>query len=142
MLSSINFAAGEEVEVPVYHENLDLENIIMPIRTKKLIAMLKEVNYNREEIQFLKQGFSQGFNIEYEGPKNRQSTAPNLHLHVGSKVQLWNKLMKEVKCQRVAGPFEDIPFDNFIQSPIGLVPKAGGDGNQTRLIFHLSYEFK
>ena len=38
-----------------------------------------------------------------------------------------------------AGPFNDIPFDNYVQSPIGLVPKAGG---KTRLIFHLSYDFK
>ena len=54
---------------------------------------------------------------------------------------LWNKVMKEVKLGRYAGPFkeENIPFLNFIQSPIGLVPKAGG---QTRLIFHLSYDFK
>ena len=33
---------------------------------------------------------------------------------------------------------EDIPFKYFIQSPIGLVPKSNG---QTRLIFHLSYNF-
>ena len=36
------------------------------------------------------------------------------------------------------GPFETIPFDNHIQSPVGLVPKAGG---KTRLIFHLSFNF-
>ena len=30
-----------------------------------------------------------------------------------------------------------IPFDNYIQSPIGLVPKD--EGKDTRLIFHLSY---
>ena len=48
--------------------------------------------------------------------------------------------MKEVNLKRVAGPFRQIPFNNYIQSPIGLVPKAGGD--QTRLIFHLSYNFK
>ena len=47
--------------------------------------------------------------------------------------------MKEVKLKRVAGPFDEIPFQNYMQSPIGLVPKAGGD--QTRLIFHLSYDF-
>ena len=48
--------------------------------------------------------------------------------------------MKEVKLGRVAGPFDENPFHNqcYIQSPIGLVPKAG---NQTRLIFHLSYNF-
>ena len=39
---------------------------------------------------------------------------------------LWNKVMKEVEAKRFAGPFEKIPFDNFIQSPIGLVPKDGG----------------
>ena len=30
------------------------------------------------------------------------------------------------------------PFKNFMQSPVGLVPKANG---KTRLIFHLSYNF-
>ena len=37
------------------------------------------------------------------------------------------------------GPFETIPYRYYMQSPIGLVPKAGG---KTRLIFHLSYHFK
>ena len=46
--------------------------------------------------------------------------------------------MKEVKALTVADPFDQIPFDSFMQSPIGLVPKAG---NQTRLIFHLLYDF-
>ena len=48
--------------------------------------------------------------------------------------------MKEVKLGQVAGPFKEIPFENFIQSPIGLIPQSGSD--QTRLIFHLSYDFK
>ena len=38
---------------------------------------------------------------------------------------------------RYAGPFENPPFEFFIQSPIGLVPKD--KGKKTRLIFHLSY---
>ena len=46
--------------------------------------------------------------------------------------------MKEVKVGKYAGPLEDIPYKNFIQSPIGLVPKAG---NKTQLIFPLAYEF-
>ena len=32
-----------------------------------------------------------------------------------------------------------VPYRYYIQSPLGLVPKAGG---QTRLIFHLSYDFR
>ena len=45
--------------------------------------------------------------------------------------------MTEVEAKRYAGPFEHIPFEYFIQSPIGLVPKD--KGRKTRLIFHLSY---
>ena len=46
--------------------------------------------------------------------------------------------MSEVQAKRYAGPFVSVPFeDDFIQSPIGLVPKDGG--TKTRLIFHLSY---
>ena len=41
--------------------------------------------------------------------------------------------MKEVELKRVAGPFTDIPFDNFIQSPIGLVPKQSAPTLQTQV---------
>ena len=47
--------------------------------------------------------------------------------------------MREVELKRYAGPFDTIPFRRYIQSPIGLVPKAGG---KMRLIFHLSFKFK
>ena len=46
--------------------------------------------------------------------------------------------MKEVQAKRVAGPFEKVPFEYYIQSPIGLVQKD--NGTKTRLIFHLSYQ--
>ena len=81
-------------------------------------------------------GFHYGFDLGYRGPKNVKQTANNLKITVGSATELWNKVMKEVKLGRYAGPFDEIPFDNYIQSPIGLVPK---DGGKTRLIFHLSY---
>ena len=44
--------------------------------------------------------------------------------------------MKEVSLGRYAGPYQSPPYNDFIQSPIGLVPKGQND---TRLIFHLSY---
>ena len=58
-----------------------------------------------------------------------KQNAPNLKFQgVGNKVILWNKIMKEVKLKRFTGPFERIPFENYIQSPIGLVPKDGCEG--------------
>ena len=117
-----------------------MEDIVTPVNVSHLVQLLMEARYPQDEITFLKHGFESGFDIGYDGPKIRQSESENIPFTVGNQVELWNKLMKEVKLGRVAGPFDHIPFDNYIQSPIGLVPKSGSD--QTRLIFHLSYDFK
>ena len=115
------------------YQKHDLENIETAVKPDVLEQLLVETNYDKRETQFVIQGFRKGFDLEYAGPQIRQSTSRNMPFTVGNKIVLWNKLMKEVKCCRVAGPFKKVPFDNFIQSPIGLVPKAGG---KTRLIFH------
>ena len=125
---------------PEFYENYNLQDIITPINCEALTKLLVESNYDKTEIQFLHDGFTNGFDIGYEGPQIRQSEANNLPFTIGNHIILWNKLMKEVKLNRVAGPFTSVPFENYIQSPIGLVPKDGGQ--QTRLIFHLSYNFE
>ena len=84
--------------------------------------------------EFLINGFENGFSLGYVGPDDIKQTAPNLKFRgVGYKTILWNKVIKEVKLKRYAGPFEEILFkDAYIQSPIGLVPKD--NGKDTRLI--------
>ena len=110
------------------------------MKVELLTQMLQQSNYDPVKIEFLQQGFANGFDIGYQGPKIRQSNAKNIPLKVGNETELWNKIIKEVKLGRVAGPFDNPPFENYIQSPIGLVPKSGNLG-KTRLIFHLSFEF-
>ena len=128
------------METPDYYYNGDLENVITPVHADRLVKLLEETDYDPGEVSFLKEGFTNGFSIEYHSPTNRQSQSDNIPLSIGSHTELWNKLMKEVKQGRTAGPFDEIPFEHYIQSPIGLVPKSGSDG--TRLIFYLSYDFK
>ena len=119
-------------------DNLDLDNIITPVNIEAFKELLELSNYDKKETEFLVDGFQNGFSIGYDGPEDVQIKSPNLKFReVGSETELWNKVMKEVKEKRYAGPFEEIPFEHFIQSPIGLVPKDGG--KDTRLIFHLSY---
>ena len=79
-----------------------------------------------------------GFDIGYQGPSERKSPSDNIPLTIGTKEDLWEKIMKEVKAKRVAGRYDEIPYENYIQFPVGLVPKAGG---KTRMIFHLSFDF-
>ena len=45
--------------------------------------------------------------------------------------------MKEVELGSYARPFDEPPFEYYVESPIGLVPKD--KGQKTRLIFYLSY---
>ena len=107
------------------------------MNAQNLQKLLHQTNYDQEETKFLVKGFQEGFDLGYRGPKEIKQTSQNLKFTIGDKIELWNKVMKEVKEKRYAGPFEDIPFENYIQSPIGLVPKDGG--KKTRLIFHLSH---
>ena len=130
-----SFSANSEV---LEYHNYDCKNLVTPIKVHILHRYLKQSDYDKTKTQALIHGFTKGFDLGYRKNSPVKLTAPNLKITVGSKTELWNKVMLEVKEGRYAGPFDEIPFkNNFIQSPIGLVPKD--DGKRTRLIFHLSY---
>ena len=103
----------------------------------QLNHLLSITNYDQQKTQFLVDGFQNGFDLGYRGPEDIKQESRNLRLTIGNETELWNKVMKEVKEKRYAGPYKQIPFENYIQSAIGLVPKDGG--RKTRLIFHLSH---
>ena len=114
-----------------------MSNIITPVDFEKLDELLTATHYSPNLKETLVNSFKFGFDLRYRGPEDVQMKSKNLKLTVGSTGELWEKMMKETRLKRFAGPFEKIPFKNFIQSPVGLVPKDGG--KKTRLIFHLSY---
>ena len=130
------FVYTEEKEI-LYFENFDLDSVVTPVDVETYERLLIQSGYNRNKTIKLVNGFRNGFDIGYSGPTDVKQTAANLPLTVGDEIDLWNKVMKEVKLKRFAGPFKKIPFDSYIPSPIGLVPKD--NGKDTRLIFHLSY---
>ena len=119
------------------YSNMNLKDIVTPVNVQQYAKLLEEANYDKDKTNYLVRGFTIGFSLEYKGPKKVQMKSRNLPLNVGNKYELWNKVMAEVKANRYAGPFEQIPFKYYIQSPIGLVPKD--KGRKTRLIFHLSH---
>ena len=62
--------------------------------------------------------------------RNHKSAESNLEA-------LQAHMNKECSFQRVAGPFDEPPFQNFRVSPLGMVPK--GSSGKFRCIFDLSY---
>ena len=69
----IYFIVDKWVPEPVFHENFNLDDIVTPVKVNELVRLLKLSNYNEKEIEFLRRGFTTGFDIGYEGPINRQS---------------------------------------------------------------------
>ena len=126
-----------EVEAPMFYTNYDLENVISPVNIDQFNKMLTKTNYPKAEREFLIDGFHNGFDLGFRGDFRVKRRSPNLKIRVGNETILWNKIMKEVKNLRYAGPYEEIPYKYFMQSLVGLVPKD--NGKDTRLIFHLSY---
>lgn len=128
----------------MWYENYDIRNIVTPVVVEELERLLVESNYDREETKFLVNGFTNGFSLNYHGPTIRRTFCNNHRLKAGNRTVLWNKLMTEVKLKRAAGPWrkEELPFDNFLQSPLNLIEKKGYEGTDelegTRLIFDLS----
>ena len=122
-----------------YFEDFDYTEIFTRIKVDVLEGFFKKSNFCQEERKFIVDGIRYGFPLGYQGSTNRKDLSNNLKLRCGDKYELWRKMMKEVNLHRFAGPFETIPFKNFVQSPVGLMSKAN---NLTHLIFHLSYDFK
>ena len=67
-------------------------------------------------------GFSFGFRVEFVGTSQLR-LASNLRSAKDQPEILAAKLEKEWSAGRVVGPFSRPPFDNFISSPLGVVPK-------------------
>ena len=68
-------------------------------------------------------------------PENQQMQKTLNLEHLGV---VREKIYKELRASRIAGPFETRPIPTLRVSPLGLVPKKS-DKVEFRLIHHLSY---
>ena len=109
-------------------------NPVTPVRIDRLTSVLRD--YDPLLTNFLIQGFSYGFHIHYSNLRS-SFESPNLLSANDQPNIVTDKLHKEIEAGRVAGPFSAPPFDNFVVSPLGIVPKKAP--NEFRLIQHLSY---
>ena len=85
---------------------MDLQNIKTPVNYNKLHQLLTWSDYDPQKTKFLVDGFREGFDLGYRGPQEIKQTSKNLKFSIGDKIELWNKVMKEVKEERYAGPFK------------------------------------
>lgn len=115
-------------------EHNDRDVAPTPIRISVLKEWLEISSY--PDANILLSGFQDGFRLCYNGPRHSR-IARNLKSITKYPGVALQKIDKELKLGRIAGPFVKEPFDNFQSSPIGLVPKKAE--GEFRLIHHLSY---
>lgn len=79
-----------------------------------------------------------GAHLRFIGDKKLlPQRAPNLPTTPEAKRAIAADISKEVQAGRIAGPFDTPPLPNLVVSPVGAVPKKGGEG--WRRIHHLSW---
>ena len=95
---------------------------------------------NRKAALELQSGFEAGFRIGFSGVRKARESR-NQKSVMDNKRVACEKIRKEIKLNRVAGPFEAPPMADLHCSPLGLVPKKQVIGEQLeyRLIHNLSY---
>lgn len=121
------------IEENANHSVIDSE-IYTPVNADRLLSILR--GYDNDTVDYLFNGFKQGFIIPYQGALPSLSTK-NLKSAYELPNEILEKINSEVKLNRIAGPFKSQPFYNFVTSPIGLVPKK--TPGKFRFIHHLSH---
>ena len=87
---------------------------------------------------YLLDGFLRGFSLDYVG-HHETSFCNNLLSAIQNPSAVNEKLSKELKFGRIAGPFSEKPFSSLRLLPLGLIPKKAP--GEFRLIHHLSFPY-
>ena len=100
--------------------------------------MLAEYLHGYPAAPYIIEGFTFGFSISFEGPDSPLTSNNSPSVQQNPQI-VAEKLAKELKLNRIAGPFKEIPFHNFKCSPLALRPKQ--QPGKYRLLHNLSYPY-
>ena len=89
-----------------------------------LFELLLRTHPDQQFADYLVTSLFQGFRIGYNGPRT-QLKAPNLCSAHDHPQVIDEALAKELRTNRIAGPYHHSPFPNVRFSGIGIVPSLG-----------------
>ena len=109
------------------------DTILTPVNVDILEFFLQD-HPDRQLIQFLSNGFRDGFHIGYQG-NITAGQSRNLLSARSNYLSVTAAINKELERGHTSGPFYSPPFDTLHCSPLGAVPKKDGS---YRIILDLS----
>jgi hypothetical protein len=112
----------------------EFDDITTPVNWRKLDSWLD--GYDASLRSALVEGFRFGFAIQFTAPAF--SLRSDNHLSTRQNIDaLESFIHDEISSGRVAGPFASPPYDPFVVSPLGIVPKK--EIGKFRVIHDLSF---
>nr|XP_034965330.1 uncharacterized protein LOC118082278 isoform X1 [Zootoca vivipara] len=115
--------------------NLSLSMAFSPIKLQPLKSLL-QLYPNRQAAKYLGDGFCKGFRIPVTIPPT-SGDPPNQKSVREMPDVARKKINKEIRANRIAGPFPFPPMQDLHVSPLGIVPKK--NPGEFRLIHNLSH---
>lgn len=110
--------------------------VVIPINAQNLERLLE--GYDDNKRRFLVNGFKFGLHVHFKGTLRSDPTKlKNLKSAVEMPDIVDQKLKKELVSGRIAGLFDEHPFNNFHLGPLGVLPRK--EPGKFRPIHHLSY---
>ena len=103
---------------------MTLAIIVTPVNINRFEKLLIEAHYDKDEINFLSNGFKNGFSIGYMGPKDRQQTTCNVPLKCGSKRDFGTKWSKRLNSRNSLGLSPRYHLIGTYSSQLGLSQKG------------------
>ena len=108
----------------------------MPTPVK--VEVLSKYLEGYENAQYIIDGFTQGFRINFDGP-DLPLTSSNSDSANQNPQAVDQKIKKELELGRLAGPFDSVPFQNYKCSPLALREKQ--NTGKYRLLHNLSFPY-
>ncbi|XP_061170464.1 uncharacterized protein LOC133179795 isoform X1 [Saccostrea echinata] len=121
---------------PIFDPNVNQENLKLPTPVQAHLLKHYLQGYDPFLSHYLVQGFTSGFSLgcsAYPKPRlcrNHSSTTQHADY-------VLDKLQNEIDLGKIAGPYPSRPFQNFVWSPLGVVPKS--TQGKYRLLHDLSF---
>ena len=96
-------------------------------------------NYDPEASLELVEGFQAGFRVHFQG-KIKETVYKNLPSALALPDIVSSTIHSLLKEGKVAGLFDSVPLDNYVASPLGLVPKQSVNDGILAYYSKLTYE--
>ena len=134
-------ATSTEQHLKTTHTSLDRHplNLPTPVKANRLLHHLTNIGYDTQLTQYLVDGFSFGFPIGHEADIGESNHCSNSQNATDSAHIVQEKLDKELRLDRIAGPFDTPPYAPFHISPLNIREKK--TPGKFRLLHNLSFPY-